>query len=186
MEKRLVGFKSKKTRWCFPALVLPDGAFEVQIVQDICIKDYVCLGVLQKTWNVMICSKSSGNNASKAGCGISHEDNQRVLTPWVATRGRVPAAAALLPPAVFTCVDRLNPSDCVCSGERRRPEWTHSGGGGFPAQGHAHGRGRGAAGSTTGGPLPSPRGGEFVVVVASATLLPPSHFTSIRCTHACP
>lgn len=41
MERRLVGFKSKKTCWCFPALVLPDGrAFEVQIVQDICIKDY--------------------------------------------------------------------------------------------------------------------------------------------------
>lgn len=49
MERQLVGFKSKKTGLCFPALVLPDGgAFEVQIVQDICIKDYaaqrVCLG----------------------------------------------------------------------------------------------------------------------------------------------
>lgn len=88
-----MGFKSK-TRSCFPALVLPDGgAFEVQIVQDICIKDYavqrVCWGVLQETRNGMIPSKSSRNNNSKAGCGFSQEDYQRVLRPWVATRGRV-------------------------------------------------------------------------------------------------
>lgn len=41
MEMELVGLKSKKTCSCFHALVLPDGrAFEVQIGQDICIKDY--------------------------------------------------------------------------------------------------------------------------------------------------
>lgn len=50
---------------------------------------------------------------------------------------------------------------CVCSGERRGPERTDPGGGGFPAQGHTHGRGCGAAGSPTGGPFPSPGRGEF-------------------------
>lgn len=50
-----------------------------------------------------------------------------------------------------------------CSGEQCGPEWADPGGGGVTAQGHAHGRGGGAAGSTAGGHLPSSRSGTFVV-----------------------
>lgn len=50
-----------------------------------------------------------------------------------------------------------------CSGERCGPEWADPGGGGVTAQGHAHGRSGGAAGSTAGGHLPSSRSGTFVV-----------------------
>lgn len=50
-----------------------------------------------------------------------------------------------------------------CSGERCGPEWADPGGGGVTAQGHAHGWGGGASGSTAGGHLPSSGSGTFVL-----------------------
>lgn len=79
-----------------------------------------------------------------------------------------------------------------CSGEWSGPEWADPGGGGVPAQGHTHGRGRGAAGPTAGGHFPPSRSGTFVTLRLPlnipSTLHPVSiiHFTSRQTAHTVP